>query len=200
MEQIFISCIKGALSVKGPKKSRSEYMQRQIHILSSVGLFYLIIIALFGIPLLAAFVVVLIQGVFDFRYVIIGAGAIGIGLAIYYTIRLCCRLFRKIRQDGALAIGRAKERASCGESVQLQLLGGLFSLSYGGNGGGKNPDMITDGSQTTALIEDMREDRFLNQDPIWRLKELSALKTQGIIDEHEFQKLKEKLIRDVCSM
>lgn len=186
--------------MKGSKKSRSQYMQRQIHILSSVGLFYLIIIALFAIPLLAAFVVVLIQGVFDFRYVIIVAGAIGIGLAIYYTVRLCCRLFRKIRQDGALAIGRARERASRGESVQLQLLGGLFSFSYGGNGGSKNPDMIAYGNQPTAFIEDMREDRFVNYDPIRQLKELSALKNQGVIDEHEFQKLKEKLIRDVCNM
>jgi len=180
------------------KKTQSEYMQRQIHILSSVGLFYLIIIAMFAIPLLATFVVVLIQGVFDFRYVILSVGALIVGIAIYYACKLCYRLFRKIKQDGALAVGHARERARRGESVQLQLLGGLFSLSYGGNNGNKSPEPIAYHGQDPLLIEDMRENQTFFQDPVQQLKELSALKDQGIINEEEFHKLKETLIRNVC--
>ncbi len=174
-------------------------MQRQIHILSSVGLFYLIIVALFAIPLLATFVVVLIQGVFDFRYVIISIGAVLIVLAVFFTARFFYRLFRKIRQDGALAVKQAREMADRGESIQLQLLGGLFSFSYGGNGR-KNDHGLLQNHPPAALIEDMRENQPNDQDPIHRLKELSLLKDQGIIDEHEFQKLKEKLIQDVCGL
>jgi len=180
------------------KKTQSEYMQRQIHILSSVGLFYLIIVGLFAIPLLATFVVVLIKGVFDFRYVILSVGAIIAVLAIYYTGKLCYRIFKKIKQDGAMAVGHARERARRGESVQLQLLGGLFSLSYGGNNGNKSPEHIAYHGQDPLLIEDMRENQTSCQDPVQQLKELSALKDQGIIDEEEFRKLKETLIRNVC--
>jgi uncharacterized integral membrane protein len=185
------------------KKTQSEYMQTQFHILSSVGLFYLIIVGLFAIPLLATFVVVLIQGVFDFRYVILSVGAIVVGLMIYYAGKLCYRLFRKIKQDGAMAIGHARERARQGESVQLQLLGGLFSLSYGRNNGGnignKSTEPIVYHGQDSLLIEDRRENQIFFQDPVQQIKELSALKDQGIIDEEEFRKLKEKLIRNVCA-
>jgi len=180
------------------KKTQSEYMQRQFHILSSVGLFYLIIVAMFAIPLLATFVVVLIQGVLDFRYVILSVGAVIAGLAIYYTGKLCYRIFRKIKQDGAMAIGHARESASRGESVQLQLLGGLFSLSYGGNNGNKNPELIAYHGQDPLLIENTGDNQNAFQDPVQQLKELSALKDRGIIDEEEFRKLKETLIRNVC--
>jgi hypothetical protein len=180
------------------KKTQSEYMQRQIHILSSVGLFYLIIVGLFAIPLLATFVVVLIQGVFDFRYVILSLGAIVTALVIYYTGKLCYRLLRKIKEDGAMAIGHARERARRGESVQLQLLGGLFSLSYGGNNNNKNPEPIVYHGQDALLIEDMKENQTSLHDPVQQLKDLSALKDEGVINEEEFSKLKDTLIRNVC--
>lgn len=182
------------------KNTQSEYMQRQIHILSSVGLFYLIIIALFAIPLLATFVVVLIKGVFDFRYVILSVGAIVGCLVAYYICKLCYRLFRKIKQDGALAFGHAKEMAQRGESVQLRLLGGLFSLSYGGNNGNRIPDQIGYNGQDPLLIDDTRASQVLMKDPVQQLKELSELKDKGIIDEEEFRKLKETLIRNACEL
>lgn len=182
------------------KNTQSEYMQRQIHILSSVGLFYLIIIALFAIPLLATFVVVLIKGVFDFRYVILSVGAIVGCLVVYYICKLCYRLFRKIKQDGALAFGHAKEMAQRGESVQLRLLGGLFSLSYGGNNGNRIPDQIGYNGQDPLLIDDTRASQVLMKDPVQQLKELSELKDKGIIDEEEFRKLKETLIRNACEL
>jgi uncharacterized integral membrane protein len=180
------------------KNMQSEYMKTQFHILSSVGLFYLIIVALFAIPLLATFVVVLIQGVFDFRYVILSVGAIITGILIFYIGKFFYRLTRKIKQDGAMAIHHARARARQGESVQLKFFGGLFSLSYGGNNGNKNREPIAYYGQPPLLIEDMTENRMSFQDPVQQLKELSALKEQGIIDEDEFRKLKETLIRNVC--
>jgi hypothetical protein len=86
-------------------------MQTQLHILSSVGLFYLIIVALFAIPLLATFVVFLIQGVFDLRYAILIVGALISVLLIYYIGKFFYRLVRKIIQDGAMAIHHARARA-----------------------------------------------------------------------------------------
>ncbi len=178
---------------------QSDYVRRQIDLVSSVGLFYLIIVALFAVPLLATFVVVLIKGVLDFRYLILGGGIVVAGLTTYFAGRFCYRLFRRLKKDGAAAIDLAKERANRGETVQLELLGGLFSLSYGGNGGRQGIEyrekevLLLEGSEGTSAAAAV-------DDSVRKIKELSELKEQGIIDEDEFRKLKEKLIRDVCDV
>lgn len=163
--------------------------------MSSVGLFYIIIIALFAVPLLAAFVVVLIQGVFDFRYIILAVGLIVTGVAFYFTLRFFIRLILNIRRGSAMAVNHARERARRGESVQLELLGGLLKLSYGGK---NDPDSLPHYKQEPLLIEDLRENRQSQTDPVEKLKELSELKNKGIIEEDEFLLLKKKLIRGFC--
>ncbi len=174
---------------------QSEYVRRQIDLLSSLGLFYLIIVALFAVPLLATFVVVLIKGVLDFQYLILGGGIVVGSFLAYFVGRFCYRLFRRLKTDGASAIGLAKERASRGETVQLELLGGLFSLSYGGDGGRQGIDYR---ERDVLLLEGSGENSGAAADPVRKIKELSELKDQGIIDDDEFRKLKEKLIRDAC--
>ena len=177
---------------------KTDYMRRQVDLMSSVGLFYIIIVALFAVPLLATFVVVLIKGVLDFRYLILGGGIVVSGLALYLAGRFFYRLYKRVKADGASAIRLAKDRAERGESVQLQLLGGLFSLSYGANGNGR--DAIAYAENGPLLLEGSTgiADDGATADPIGKLRELSELKEQGIIDDEEFRKLKEKLIKDVC--
>ncbi len=177
---------------------KTDYMRRQVDLMSSVGLFYVIIVALFAVPLLATFVVVLIKGVLDFRYLILGGGIVVSGLALYLAGRFFFRMYKRVKADGASAIRLAKDRAERGESVQLQLLGGLFSLSYGANGNGR--DAIAYSENGPLLLEGspVTDDVGPVADPIGKLKELSELKQQGIIDDEEFRKLKEKLIKDVC--
>ncbi|GBC60254.1 hypothetical protein DENIS_1205 [Desulfonema ishimotonii] len=100
--------------------------------MSNLGLFYIILIALFAIPLLGTFVVVLIKGVLSFQYVILGAGVILGGLLIFYGGKLCFRLYRKIREDGIMAVREAQARAGQGEPVQIAFFNGLFTFSSGG--------------------------------------------------------------------
>jgi hypothetical protein len=84
-----------------------------------------------------------------------------------------------------------------GETVQLELLGGLFSLSYGA--GDVNREALPFQKDEPFLLENRSESAGdSTNDPIKMLKELSLLKDQGIIDDNEFRKLKEKLIKDVC--
>jgi hypothetical protein len=177
------------------KKMKSDYFKRQLYFMSSIGLFYIIIIALFAVPLLAAFVVVVIRGVFDFRYIILGGAVILIGFVIFFISKFLIRLIAKIRKDGFLALRQAREQARKGESVQVELFGGLVKLSYAGK---NDPQSLSCGYHEPLLIEGRRENLQPETDPIEKLKRLSELKDQGIIEEDEFLLLKKKVIRGFC--
>ena len=69
----------------GTEEARGEYMKRQLYMMSNLGLFYVILFALFGIPLLGTFVVVLIKGGLDFRYLILASGILLGGLILFFT-------------------------------------------------------------------------------------------------------------------
>lgn len=195
------------------RKFTSDYMRRQVYMMSSLGLFYIIIIALFAIPLLGAFVVVLIKGVMDFRYLILGAGIILLALAIYYGCKFALRFFRKVRRDGFLAIGDARTRAGHGEPVAIDFFNGLLTFSYGGRrprsmlpGLPGAPDSLNSpesresltSNDPASLIADSFGESVAAEDPVRQLRELSALKEEGIIDADEFQRLKTRLIRNFC--
>ena len=83
------------MKIEPIEEMRGSTMKRQRYMLSNLGLFYIILIALFGIPLLGTFVVVLIKGVLDFRYVILASGIIVLGLLVFYAGKLGWRLFRR---------------------------------------------------------------------------------------------------------
>lgn len=177
------------------KKLSGDYMRRQIYMMSSLGLFYIIIIALFAIPLLGAFVVVLIQGVMDFRYLILGVGIILLGLVIFYFGKWTFRFFGKVRRDGFLALGDARNRTRHGEPVEIDLFNGLLTFSYGGR---KAPSALPPAADPPRLITDTSEPPHTKTDPVRQLRELSALQEEGVIDADEFQRLKAALIRHYC--
>lgn len=177
------------------KKLSSDYMHRQVYMMSSLGLFYIIIIALFAIPLLGAFVVVLIKGVMDFRYLILGAGIIFLGLAIFYIGKFTFRFFRKIRRDGFLVTGDARNRARQGQPVEIDFFNGLLTFSYGGR---RTPSPLSASGEPPRLITDTSSEPLPTNDPVRQLKELSVLKDEGVIDADEFQRLKAALIRQFC--
>lgn len=180
-------------------KMQSDYMQRQFHMMSSLGLFYIILIALFAVPLMGTFVVVLIKGVLDFRYLILAVGIVGGGLAVYYTGKFFFRVFQKIREDGGAALREAQERARQGQAVQIGLMGGLLTISCGG------ADKSLSGNREPLLLPHMtdlpnrKEPASFPTDPLRQLRELSDMKKEGIIDADEFQALKAKLIGDICN-
>ena len=169
------------------------YTKRQLDILSQVGLFYLLIIAFFAVPLLGAFVIVLIKGVVDFRYAILLGGVLLLGIALFGLVQFLRKLFWKIRQDGVSTHQEMREKMRQGEQVQLSILNGLISFSYGG-GVKALPGGHEDGSGPSALLPHVGEQKGQTQDLIVQLKELSELKKQGVIDEDEFQKIKARLI------
>jgi hypothetical protein len=171
------------------KKVRSEYMDRQIYIMSSIGIFYVIMIALFAIPLVGTFVVIIIKGVLDFKAVILAGGVVALSLIIFYAGKLSLQLYRKFRQG---SFGQdVSDMVKRGDAFQIGLLNGLISVRYGGRNEIKALP-YQEAEEIPLLPEPVRKE----SDIIEKLKELSELKTQGIIDEEEFSLLKKKLISE----
>jgi hypothetical protein len=169
---------------------KRDYLKRQTDILASLGLFYLIIIALFAVPLLGAFVVVLIQGVIDLRYAIIVGGGLAFILILALLIRWVRSRVNRIRRDGAAAGGAVRDGLSQGAPVQVSVLNGLLTLTYGGRQPG-GPPMIDAGTDPDRPLLPHPD---AAPDVITQLKELNALKEAGIISETEFETLKKRLI------
>ena len=180
------------------KEIHGEYLKRQLYMMSNLGLFYVILIALFGIPLFGTFVVVLIKGVLDFRYLILATGIIVLGLTIFYVGKFAVRFFRKMRVDGTDAFRDAAGRAGRGQQVQLELFNGLMTFSCGGR---RSPAALPGPGGTTALLSDMSSKPILQnppQNPLEQIQALAQLRNEGVIDEAEFLALKKKLIQDIC--
>jgi len=164
--------------------------------LSSLGLFYLIIIALFAVPLLASFVVVLIKGVVDVRYAILIGGGILVMVAVGFLIRLVLNIFRKFREDGVAARKHAKGRMRRGEPVEISIFNGLLTFSYGGKGSPSGGALSYDENAQVLLLPEKTGGQHSGSDIVSRLKQLSELKNQGIVNEEEFQTIKAKLIQE----
>ncbi len=183
-------------------RESNDYVKRQGYILSSLGLFYLIIIGLFAIPLLGTFVVVLIKGVLELRYVIIVGGVAAGALAGVLLIRYLRRVTARARADGAAAAqtaeqwNRGSQGSRGGGPVQISVLNGLFTVSYGGSGGGGAylPLRALEGPAPAGLLPEHPGTGAAGLDVVTQLKELSRLKSDGVISEAEFRRIKKGLI------
>jgi hypothetical protein len=170
------------------KKVRSEYMDRQIYMMSSIGIFYVIMIALFAIPLLGTFVVVIIKGVLDFRVAILLCAIVVLALLLFYLGKLVFRLWQKFKTGGFADIG---ETIRSGQQFQISFLNGLFSVSSGTPTDNLKALPYREGNDVAMLPEPESKN---TDDIVGKLKELSELKAQGVIDDEEFTLLKKKLI------
>ncbi len=181
--------------------NKNTYIKSQMNILSSLGLFYMIIITLFAVPLMGAFVIVIIQGVIDFKYAIIFGSALLLITAIFYLIKFFREASGKIRGDGSNVMQGVKSQLVNGTPVQVSIFNGLISFTYGKSiSPGSDMNLLPSGSMNThnspRLISCANENQNHSMDVITRLKELSKLKKQGMINEDEFQVIKKNLIED----
>ncbi|MDM8524620.1 SHOCT domain-containing protein [Desulfococcaceae bacterium HSG8] len=171
-------------------KKKDDYIRRQVYIMSNLGIFYIIIVGFFAVPLLGAFVVVLIKGVVDLRYFIIIGGVLLSVIALYALIKFLQRMFRKIRQDGFAANQEIKEKMGQGEPVQISVFNGLLTLNYGG----RQHTNALPFQENPALPNPMTEKQQQPSDLVTQIRGLADLREKGVITEDEFQKIKAKLI------
>jgi hypothetical protein len=180
------------------KGLKSEYAQRQFYMMSNLGLFYLILIALFAIPLLGAFVVVLIMGVNDYRHLILLTGLVGGALILYLVGRSALRFFRKLRDDGLASFREANRQARDGAGmVQIAMFKGLLSFTVNPGQPLKAPAPgLLAGSPLLSLPEGQDQGPLGHApDPVRQIRELKEMLQNGTIEEDEFRDLKAAVIR-----
>ncbi len=183
-----------------PMDQKEGYFKRQLYIVGNLGLFYVIIIALFGVPLMGTFVVILIKGMIDMRYVILVGGTLLIIALLWFLIKRGRRYSQKVKQEGLIAGGAFRDALSRGEPVQLSLFNGLMTLSCGDPKGSRAlPRQARGGEENVRLLPDAvetvdAEDAAGAVRVIRHLEKLKALKADGLVTEAEFSTIKARLL------
>jgi hypothetical protein len=172
-------------------KKDKDYVKRQVYMLSNLGLFYVILLALFAVPLVGTFVVVLIKGIIDLRMLILPVALIAFGLMIYLIIRRLRRLLQRNYKDGEQLRDGFWQRKPHDQIIQISVFKGLFALTFG------NPKALPTTKQLALPSQDCSNSE---EDVLSQLKELVALKKAGDIDEDEFRILKTQLIENSRSL
>lgn len=171
------------------------YWQRQAYMFSSLGLFYIILIALFAVPLVGTCVVILIKGALDLRYVIIAGGCVGLVVLSVVAVKVLRRLRRRIRLDGTAAGEAVRHNLLNGQPVEVSILNGLLKFSCGQVQPGTSPLLP---HRRVSLLPH-QPDRGAVTDVVDQLQSLSDLKRTGAIDDDEFNLLKSMLIASSMS-
>jgi hypothetical protein len=163
------------------------YWQRQFYFLSSLGIFYLILIALFAIPLLGTVVVILIKGALDLRYVIIVFGCLAIIVVSWMAVKIVVRMWRRFRRDGSLAGQEVRRNLLLGKPVEISIFHGMFKFSCGRSTPDPQPGLPQEKQQQMLPFSGGQTDSATLLD---QLQHLSELKQSGAITEGEFNRLK----------
>jgi hypothetical protein len=170
--------------------SDKGYWKRQLYMLSSLGLFYIILIALFAIPLVGTVVVILIKGALDLRYFIIAGGCLGLVVFGIFFIKGLRKLWQRFRHDGS-ATGKAVLSPELrGQPVEVSILGGLLKFTVGQSQANEGLALP---HRKAVLLPD-RAGRDAVTDIVCQLQGLSELKRAGAIDTEEYNLLKTVLI------
>ncbi len=177
------------------RRRKNGYIKNQINIISNLGLFYIIVLALFGIPLVGTFVVVLIKGVVDLRFVITPVIVLLFGLIVFFVIRVLGRMVRRMAKDGQDTMDAALQEHRKGHSVQISFLNGFFSLTFGNP---QAPKALPPAPTPESLPAPPEGKDDQDKNIVGQLKQLADLRDAGEINREEFDLLKEELISASC--
>ena len=159
--------------------------------LSSLGLFYVILIALFAIPLVGTCVVILIKGALDVRYFIIAGAFIGLAIMGIFVIRALKGLWHRFGRDGFETGEMVRRYPFMGQPVEISILGGLVKFTTGQPSAPEHPALP---HRRPSMLTHCT-DRDASADIICQLQGLSELKRSGTIDADEFKLLKAVLMK-----
>lgn len=176
-------------------KSSNGYWQRQFHLLSSLGIFYLIVLAMFAIPLLGTFVVILIKGALDLRYLILALGCLGLAGLAFLVYKIARRVWYRMRRDGQMAGEAMRHDLLLGKPVEISIFNGMLKFSLGKEDSHALPALPH--AKPALLPQETCGDAA--GDLLDRLQHLTKLKESGAIDADEFNLLKTMLIESSSS-
>jgi hypothetical protein len=171
-------------------RPKEGYWKRQLYMLSSIGLFYILILAFFAIPLLGTFVVILIQGAIDFRYLILAIGCLGFIGLIVFIVKAARTLVKTMQPEGIIVSEDVRRHLLSGKPVEISFMKGLFTFKSG-KPTSHEPIALTDSSPILLPHETGKDSVSYVLD---QLRDLSELKQSGAIDADEYNQLKTMII------
>ena len=124
--------------------------------------------------------VVLIKGIYDFRWLLLTAGVIlisGSGYFIYKRLKDSNRSLREAMNDPALR----------GRTLEISLLGGMASVKLGHRD--DQPRLIE-----ATNIEEIRQLEAPKVSQVQELNELVKMLESDLITQEEFQQLKQRVV------
>ncbi len=172
-------------------------------------MFYLILIALTGIPLLVVLVVFLIRTIMDFRvWIILGTLITLVGLALL-IFRHRKRIGRRIDEEKQDVMEVIRAAAQEGHDVNISFMHGLVRIDYKGDAGKTRwLEAPSDGPKKalpmptghavhqTPIIDSMSSGDVERTSITEELERLNGLFLRGIVTREEFDELKARLLRE----
>jgi hypothetical protein len=178
--------------------------------LGNFALFYVIILALISIPFLILIVVLSIRTILDYgNWILIGILVL-IAVTVIIVIQRRRQILKGFAEQKGDIVDIIQAAAREGHNVNVSFMHGLVRLDYQGKG---NKGQILDGrttGSTKALpmntsatgeaelvaVDPVHPSDRQSQDVSLELERLSHLLDRGLVTETEFQRIKERLLKD----
>lgn len=150
-------------------------------IFSGVMLGYLVLLLHILLMILIGVTVVVIKGVYDFRWLILSLGLLLVGASAYY-------FYRRFQADKQRIKDLMNDPSLQDRSFEISLMGGLASVKLGH----RNDDI--------QLIENRGSSIKQLEAPqsaeVAELSKLTQMLSDGLITRDEFEKLKQSLLQE----
>lgn len=150
-------------------------------IFSGVMLGYLVLLLHILLMIILGVTVVVIKGVYDFRWLILTLGLILLGGSAYY-------FYRRFQSDKQRIKDLMNDPSLQNRSFEISLMGGLASVKLGH----RNDDL--------QLIENpgpsMKQLEAPQSAEVAELTKLTQMLSDGLITRDEFEKLKQSLLQE----
>ena len=150
-------------------------------IFSGVMLGYLVLLLHVLLMILLGATVVIIKGVYDFRWLILSLGLLLLGGSAYY-------FYRRFQADKQRIKDLMNDPSLQNRSFEISLMGGLASVKLGH----RNDDL--------QLIEnrgaEIKQLEAPQSTEVGELTKLSQMLSDGLITRDEFEKLKQSLLQE----
>jgi hypothetical protein len=175
----------------------------------NIALFYLIILALIGVPFIVLFAVLSVRSVLSYGIWIAAALVLLSAVAIFVLIRRRKQIGKKLEEQKEDIMEVIQTAAQEGHDVRISFMHGLLRIDYqGSNNSGRLLEAPTkrtlkalplssthSESGDVVLVESGNESETTAANVATELEKLSKLLEQGAVTEAEFKRLKERILQ-----
>jgi hypothetical protein len=150
-------------------------------IFSGVMLGYLVLLLHILLMIILGVTVVVIKGVYDFRWLILGLGLLLLGGSAYY-------FYRRFQADKQRIKDLMNDPSLQNRSFEISLMGGLASVKLGH----RNDDIQLIENRGTAI----KQLGAPQSAEVAELTKLTQMLSDGLITREEFEKLKQSMLHE----